>query len=404
MREWLRLLEQRGVDVLALEEKVSHWSVKRLLDKVKNSLTATNKDDFSHEVMDAMAGCLACKACASQCPIKVDVPDFRARFIKLYYSRYNRPLKDHLVAHVETLAPAMALMPTVTNAVLKTKLYKSFSKRALGYVDTPLLSVPTLKQQVEPLAYTEFNLTSLQQLSAEQRQQHVLIVQDPFTSYYDAKSVASLMALINVLGFKPILVPFKPNGKAQHVKGFLSKFAKTAQSTADFLNQLHALNIPMLGMDASLVLCYRDEYKQILADKRGDFSVLLSHEWLLTVLDQLTVSAEKTTDLDYHLFAHCTEKTALPKSEDQWQRIFSHFGLSLTKVAVGCCGMAGTYGHEAVNYDNSKQLFEMSWQAKLDNLKEEQVLVTGFSCRSQSKRFAGLQTRHPVEVLLQALT
>jgi Fe-S oxidoreductase len=66
--------------------------------------------------------------------------------------------------------------------------------------------------------------------------------------------------------------------------------------------------------------------------------------------------------------------------------------------------MAGTYGHEAVNFDNSKQLFEMSWQAKLDKLQAEQVLATGFSCRSQSKRFAGVKARHPVEALLEALS
>ena len=105
----------------------------------------------------------------------------------------------------------------------------------------------------------------------------------------------------------------------------------------------------------------------------------------------------------YKLFAHCTEKTALPKSEQQWLSIFEHFGLSLDKVAVGCCGMAGTYGHEATNLDNSKTLFEMSWQGKLNELKDEQVLVTGFSCRSQAKRFAKVQARHPVEALAEIL-
>lgn len=408
MREWLRLLQQRDVDVLALEQKVGHWSIKRLLDKVKNSLSASNSDDFSHEVMDAMAGCLACKACASQCPVKVDVPDFRARFINLYYSRYNRPLKDHLVAHVETLAPAMAKMPKVANAVLSTRFYKSFSKKVIGYVDTPLLSVPTLKQHVKQQGYDAFDLTKLKTLSVEEKQNHIFIIQDPFTSFYDAASVASLMSLTKVLGFTPILVPFKPNGKAQHVKGFLAKFAKTAQSSADFLNQLHLLAIPMVGTDASLVLCYRDEYKQVLGDNRGNFNVLLAHEWLIGKLDTIDV---KTTDIkltadnviNYQLFSHCTEKTALVKSEDQWVSIFKRFGLKLNKVAVGCCGMAGTYGHEAVNHDNSKQLFEMSWQAKLDKLKPEQVLVTGFSCRSQTKRFAGLKSRHPVEALFAAL-
>ncbi|REL29489.1 D-2-hydroxyglutarate dehydrogenase YdiJ [Thalassotalea euphylliae] len=409
MREWLRLMENKGVDLLKVEEDLDGWSVKRLLDKVKNtistSLSDKNNNDFSHEVMDAMQGCLACKACASQCPIKVDVPDFRARFINLYHSRYFRPLKDHLVANVETLTPMMAKVPKLTNAVLGSSIYQSFSKTAIGYVDTPLLSYPTLKQRLANRDFTQFDLAKLMLRNEQEKAKTLLVVQDPFTTFYDAKSVEALMVLAKKLGFDPILLPFKPNGKAQHVKGFLSRFANTAKSAADFLNELHGLGIAMVGMDASLALCYRDEYRQILGDKRGDFKVLLAHEWLSKVVEMAVQEEQPSVaaSVDFKLFAHCTEKTALPKSEQQWQQIFSHFGLTLDKVAVGCCGMAGTYGHEAVNLDNSKTLFEMSWQGKLNELKDEQVLVTGFSCRSQAKRFAKVQARHPVEALAQLL-
>ncbi|MCH2055576.1 MAG: FAD-binding oxidoreductase [Thalassotalea sp.] len=402
MREWLRLVEKNGVDVLALEKDINGWSVKQLLDKVRNKFSVNDKQDFSHEVMDAMQGCLACKACASQCPIKVDVPDFRARFINLYHSRYFRPLKDHLVANVESMAPLMAKMPKLTNSVLSTSLYKKFSATRIGYVDTPLLSYPTLKTRLASGDFTQFNLDALKQLPEQERNKTMLVVQDPFTSFYDAKSVEALVLLAKKIGFNPILLPFKPNGKPQHVKGFLSRFAKTAASTSAFLNELHQLNIPMVGMDASLALCYRDEYRQILGDTRGDFEVLLAHEWLLSILGDVDVKAENKT-VDFKLFAHCTEKTALPKSEAQWQQIFEALGLSLDKVAVGCCGMAGTYGHEATNFDNSKNLFEMSWQGKLNTLSEEQVLATGFSCRSQTKRFAKMNARHPVEALAELL-
>jgi FAD/FMN-containing dehydrogenase/Fe-S oxidoreductase len=405
MREWLRLLEHKGVDVLALEQNIQGWSVKRLLDKVKNAFNSANDDDFSHEVMDAMSGCLACKACASQCPIKVDVPDFRARFINLYHSRYFRPLKDHLVANVETLTPLMAIAPRVTNSLISTAVFKSISTKLLGYVDMPKLSVPTLKQLVAQQGYETFDLTKLAALSAEDKAKTLLIVQDPFTSYYDALVVENMMALAKVLGFNPILLPFKPNGKAQHVKGFLAKFAKTAKNTADFLNQLHQLDIAMLGMDASLVLCYRDEYKQTLQAQRGEFNVQLAHEWLLSHLPEIDATRYQIrNEKAYQLFSHCTEKTALPKSEQQWQQIFAHFGLTLSIVSVGCCGMAGTYGHEAVNQQNSKGLFALSWQPKLDNIEEDLALVTGFSCRSQVKRLANKQTLHPVQLLLQQLT
>ena len=424
MREWLRLLEKQGVDILKLEDNInsskSFWSIKEILssaaEKLRiNFISKPQQDDngngdFSHEVMDAMQGCLACKACASQCPIKVDVPDFRSRFINIYYSRYARPLKDHLVANVEILAPLMAKAPKIVNAVLNTKLYEKLSAKTIGYVNTPLLSVPTLKKQVKKSGFSGFNLSKLQGLTTEQRKGYVLIVQDPFTSFYDANTVQSMMSLIKKLGLEPILLPFKPNGKAQHVKGFLARFAKTAKSSSEFLNQLAALDIPMLGMDASMVLCYRDEYAKTLQEKRGDFTVLLAHEWLLSFIEQdssfkaKSVTAELSKDKPFKLFSHCTEKTALVHSENEWQKIFAHFGLPLEKVTVGCCGMAGTYGHEKVNLENSKGLFELSWQPKLDVLASEQILATGFSCRSQVKRFSDLKARHPATALLASLS
>lgn len=412
MREWLRLLEKQGVDILALENQVNHWSVKKLLDstfaKIKFSLfeKEENKNDFSHEVMEAMQGCLACKACASQCPIKVDVPDFRSRFINIYHSRYPRPLKDHLVANVEILAPLMAKAPKLVNSILSLKAYDKLSEKTIGYVNTPLLSVPTLKSQVKKAGYSGFDLAKLQGLTDQQRKGYVLIVQDPFTSFYDANTVESMMALIRKLGLEPILLPFKPNGKAQHVKGFLARFANTAKSSSEFLNQLAKLNIPMIGMDASMVLCYRDEYTKTLGDKRGDFNVLLAHEWLSLFIEQDQLFKRDVIDNQsgFKLFAHCTEKTALVNSENEWASIFSHFGLILEKVSVGCCGMAGTYGHEKTNLENSKGLFELSWQPKLAESSPTQILATGFSCRSQVKRLTELKAKHPVEALLNALS
>jgi Fe-S oxidoreductase len=411
MREWLRLLENKGVDILALEENIQGWSVRKLLEqtvlKVKNQFNRENSYDFSHEVMEAMSGCLACKACASQCPIKVDVPDFKARFVNLYHSRYFRPVKDHLVANVEILAPMMAKAPVIINKVISSKLYDKISSATIGYVNTPLLSVPTLQNKVdtgiEQGIYEKFDLTALQQMSAVELAKRVLIVQDPFTSFYDAQTVAAMMKLAYKLGYKPILLPFKPNGKAQHVKGFLSRFAKTAKSAADLLNKIHQLSIPMIGVDASLVLCYRDEYNSVLGDKRGDFQVLLSHEWLTEAVKNKTQNVTTPAQTNFKLFAHCTEKTALPNSENEWLAIFNRFELSLNKVAVGCCGMAGTYGHEKTNFDNSKSLFELSWKQKLHGLSQEQILATGFSCRSQVKRLAEMSSSHPVVVLLACL-
>jgi FAD/FMN-containing dehydrogenase/Fe-S oxidoreductase len=399
MREWLRLTEQQGVDVLATEHQLQQnkLSLNDMWQRIKNTLAKRQGEpDFSHEVMEAMEGCLACKACAGQCPIKVDVPSFRARFLQLYHSRYLRPAKDYIVANIERTAPLLAKAPRLVNFVLKRKVTAKLLKHTVGYVDTPLLSYPTLAQRVDN-KYV-FNLSTLQQLTLAQRQKTLLLVQDPFTSFYEAELVADALSLLEKLGFNPVLLPFLPNGKPQHVKGFLREFARTASTAAQFLNQVHMLGLPMLGLDASLVLVYRDEYNKALGSERGDFNVQLLHEWLA----QQTLPQVQQPG-DYALLAHCTEKTALPATEKTWQQIFAGVGLNLTPISVGCCGMAGTYGHEAQNLHNSTALFDMSWRAPVAQFGTQQILVTGFSCRSQVKRLVGDKPKHPLQALLAAL-
>lgn len=401
IREWLRQLSEQGIDPVALEQELltKRPSIKQIIDRIRNRINKDKEYDYSHEVHDAMMGCLACKACASQCPIKVDVPSFRSRFLNIYHSRYQRPMKDYMVANIETMLPIMATMPKIINAVLKQPLTQTLTEKTLGYVDMPLLSVPTLKDRCKEQNIATFNLEQLKGISDSERQKYVLIVQDPFTSYYDAKVVSDFVELIKRLGLKPLLLPFKPNGKAQHIKGFLKQFTTTAKTTSDFLNQVAVLNIPMVGVDPALVLCYRDEYSEILADKRGEFTVLTVHEWLIPRLTSFT-KANVFDTRPWQLFAHCTEKTKMPNAEKEWGEIFKHFGLLLQAVPVGCCGMAGTYGHEADKLETSKAIYDLSWRGNLANLDKERCLITGYSCRSQVKRFEGEQLQHPLQAIL----
>ncbi|SUX85954.1 FAD-binding oxidase [Citrobacter koseri] len=187
------------------------------------------------------------------------MPEFRSRFLALYHTRYLRPLRDHMVATVESYAPLMARAPKTFNFFLNQPLVRNLAKKHIGMVDLPLLSTPSLQQQMVGHRSANMTLEQLELLSQEQKERTVLVVQDPFTSYYDAQVVADFIRLVEKLGIQPVLLPFSPNGKAQHIKGFLNRFAKTAKKTAEFLNRVAQLRIPMVGVDPALVLCYRDE-------------------------------------------------------------------------------------------------------------------------------------------------
>jgi Fe-S oxidoreductase len=310
----------------------------------------------------------------------------------------------------------MAKFPRFFNFFLTSSIIKTGIKKVIGYVDAPLLSYPTLANRIKSIECTH-DVAALKQLSDAQRANYVVIVQDPFTSFYDAQCVEKMMKVIKMLGYQPVLLPFSPNGKAQHVKGFLKRFENTAKTTSALLNTIASLDLTMVGADASLVLCYRDEYAKILGNSRGDFTVNTLTEWLsvvpserISALATIAKNSNKTKTLDsnvsYKLLAHCTEKTALPKTESQWQSLFELFGMKLDIVPVGCCGMAGTYGHEVEQLENSKGIYDLSWAqpVKIAVQNNNKILATGYSCRSQVKRFDSARPQHPIEAIFDVLT
>ncbi len=170
VREWLRLLADRGIDPVKLEKELpeKRASLRTLIERTRNSWHARRGEyDFSHEVKEAMSGCLACKACSTQCPIKIDVPEFRSRFLQIYHSRYLRPMRDHLVATVESYAPLMARAPKTFNFFMSR--VRSLSAKHIGMVDLPLLSVPSLQRQMVGHRTANMTLEQLEQLDEAQK-------------------------------------------------------------------------------------------------------------------------------------------------------------------------------------------------------------------------------------------
>ncbi|WP_044470933.1 D-2-hydroxyglutarate dehydrogenase YdiJ [Mannheimia massilioguelmaensis] len=410
IREWLRLMANENISPEQLDFRQTHIKHSELIEKFRNTINKwRGKYDFSNEVKTAMDTCLACKACASQCPIKIDVPSFRAKFFYFYHQRYVRPPKDYIVANLELVAPYMAKQTKFFNFFMNSRFVKVVTEKTMGMIDIPLLSEPNLQQQLVEIGYQGKTLEQLENLSSTEKSNMLLIVQDPYTSYYDATVVADFVELCQRLGFKPILLPFKPNGKAQHIKGFLGQFARTAKNQAEFLNRMALLGLPLVGIDPAIVLSYRDEYKEILQAQRGNFHVLTAHEWLTSQLDSVLIKtavenlqkSNRTLNThEWHFFPHCTEQTFMPNSPKEWQQIFIAFGQQLKLEKVGCCGMAGVFGHEIKNQEMSCDIYNSSWGAKLTGKNTEYCLATGYSCRSQVARLEGQELKHPVQALL----
>ncbi|WP_435531305.1 D-2-hydroxyglutarate dehydrogenase YdiJ [Ramlibacter albus] len=397
IREWLRLQGAAGIDVLEAEQRAPSF-LASLPERWRNSRRRGHEADFSHEVYDAMAGCLACKSCAGQCPVKVNVPEFRSRFLALYHARYLRPLKDYLVGSLEYTIPFLATMPAVYNTIMSAGFVQRWLARRAGMVDSPLLSRFAWRKHLQTWGVRNASQRSLQARTPQERARSVVFVQDAFTRYFESPVAASFIELAARLGFTVYLAPFLPNGKPLHVQGFLRAFDRAARNNAAQLRELARSGIPMVGLDPAMTLVYRQEYRKVPGLEMPD--VLLPQEWLLEVMPQAPLAAESSR---FRLLAHCTEKTNVPSSSSDWGRVFERAGLQLATEATGCCGMSGTYGHETRNVATSRAIFELSWGAVVDRCAPEELLATGYSCRSQVDRLRARRLRHPVEVLVAAM-
>ncbi|BFM11104.1 FAD-binding and (Fe-S)-binding domain-containing protein [Simiduia litorea] len=393
IREWLKQLAERDVDPIAVAKNSRNKSFLASLPvRLKNSFS---KDyDFSHEVMDSMSGCLACKSCVGQCPVKVDVPEFRSKFLELYHTRYLRPLKDYFVGGLEFMMPAMVKVPWLYNGLMRLSPVKYLLKHLAGMVDSPLLTGISIEKTLAELGVLWATPENLLCLTDAERAKTVAIVQDAFISFFETQVLIDNIKLLRQLGFTPMVVPFMANGKPLHVHGFRARFERTAQKNSAMLNTLKQAGVPLIGLEPSMTLAYRAEYVKVMGDEAP--KVELIQEWLAKADWTQTTDTPKA----FKLLAHCTEKTNATASIKDWQTVFARAGHSLSIIDVGCCGMAGTYGHETRNRENSEKLFDLSWRKPVTDNAAENLLATGFSCRSQTERLAGITLQHPAQALL----
>jgi len=399
-KEWLRrlaLLNLDPVDEARRLRATPGWRTWGI--RLRNTLArGQGEPDFSHEVKEAMDGCLSCKSCVGGCPIKVNVPSFRAKFLELYYARYLRPAKDYLVATLEHLLPTMARIHGLYNGLVGCWAGREGMRR-LGLVDSPLLTGIDLRRAIAARGWALATPDALRALSDEERRRSVVVVQDAYTSYFESQLVLDILELLQRLGFRPWLAPYRPNGKALHIHGFLGAFERVARNSAVDLRALAATGVTLVGVDPAMTLTYRDEYVEALGTDAVP-NVLLLQEWLVRHAPE----RPSTQAVVYRMLPHCTEHSTVAGATKDWVTLFARLGLKLDVLSCGCCGMAGTYGHGTKNRESSERIYALSWKRHVEGQQEVgRLLATGYSCRSQVKRFGGVALLHPAQALLAAL-
>ncbi|MGP2475201.1 FAD-binding and (Fe-S)-binding domain-containing protein (plasmid) [Acinetobacter baumannii] len=363
---------------------------------LRREQTGEQTDSFEHEVYEALHGCLSCKSCTGQCPVKVDIPAAKAQFLAKYRQRYGRQIRDYLLARLEGWLPKMSLVAGLYNVMQRFSWMKQLQQKYFKLVDLPLFHPQAKVNLAQHGAIVLDDVEQLMKRAGEK----VIIVQDAFTRYFDTPVLLETVALCRKLGITPYILPYLENGKPLHVHGFLDEFEKIKQHNVQLFQRVAKSNVPMIGIDPAMTLVFRQEYQE--GTKALDYQVLLLQEWLNRVIEKKQLKLKPQQSTVFQLASHCTERTQMADSVNVWQQIFDKFGLELKALKLGCCGMAGTYGHEAEHRELSKQIYAQSWQKQID-VHGERVLATGYSCRTQVKRFSEQGVVHPIQILNRCL-
>ena len=182
--------------------------------------------------------------------------------------------------------------------------------------------------------------------------------------------------------------------------GFLGAFERIAATNAAMLQDLAATGVELVGLDPSMTLTYRSEYAGALDASRLP-KVLLVQEWLARHRDALP-SGGRRARTSFCRIARSAPRRSPPCATGP--TVFAAFGLRLTILPSGCCGMAGTWGHEAEHRATSEHIYSLSWAQHVAGAgRSGTLLADGYSCRSQAKCIDGVMLLHPLQALLSAV-
>ena len=355
--------------------------------------TEQDYDDIENALNVSLKTCLSCKACTTLCPVQVDIPLMKSRFLARYHSRHARPVRHRLLGRMEELLAIGRTLPRLANALGQSAPMRRLLRRYFGLVDLPTFSNKRWDSHCRVVT-TE----SLRSIDRDIIDRTIVLVEDGFTASFDRSVPVAAAALLTYLGYDVRRLPPRRNGKLLHLLGMRDRFARIAAARVAEYAQIAAIGVRLVGLDAATSLMFEQEYREFVTDFRG---AVIGVETLLAddiAAGRLVIDTPHADKGRYRLLGHCTGTALRPDTLAKWVNVLGDFGLTAEPVRTGCCGMAGLFGHEAETLAISRRLFDLSWRDAVA-VAPDAVLATGYSCRSQTKRLAGIRLLHPVELL-----
>lgn len=368
---------------------------------------STKPNRFDHEeIKEVMDLCLSCKGCKSECPSNVDVAKLKAEFLQHYYDAKGVPFRSKLIANFSKSAKLGSIVPGLYNFAVTTPAISNLIKKVSGF--NVKRSMPTLYKTTLKKWWKKHQTAKGKQQTAKKK---VYLFCDEFTNYNDTEIGIKSILLLEKLGYEVIIPTHEESGRAWLSKGLIRDAKKIANKNVRLLKDLITAEVPLIGIEPSAILTFRDEYIDLADDDQFEAAKeLAKHVWIIdefiaSEIEKGNITGDKFTKekRDIKLHGHCHQK-ALSSLTHSVKILSLPENYSVEVIPSGCCGMAGSFGYEEEHYDISMKIGELVLFPAVRNSKEETVIAApGTSCRHQIKDGTGKKALHPVEVLYEAL-
>jgi Fe-S oxidoreductase len=372
---------------------------------LREFLTHSDKQNrYDHkEIYEVMSLCLSCKACKSECPSNVDMAKLKAEFLQHYYDANGVPLRSRLIANFTATAKLGSIAPGVYNYFMQNRVVGSLIKKLSGFAVKR--SMPKLSNQTLHSWYKQNYKAPINPIK------HIYLFCDEFTNYNDAEIGIKALKLLTALGYEVIIPKHIESGRAWLSKGLVREAKKIANKNISLLGGIVNEQNPMIGLEPSAILTFRDEYPDLASDENLFSANTLSansyfiDEFLAKEMEAGHIKKEQFTEdsKSILLHGHCQQK-AIGNLADSVKILSLPSNYQVETIPSGCCGMAGSFGYEKEHYDLSMQIGELVLLPAVRSKHPETIIAApGTSCRHQIKDGAQTKALHPVEVLFEAL-
>jgi len=355
----------------------------------------------SAEVAGVMDLCLSCKGCKSECPSNVDVTRLKAEWQQHYHDTHGVPLRSRLVAGYARSMRLAALAPALYNWAVAAPDVSRWIKRFAGFA--PERSLP-------PLHGTTLAAWHARHANPTERAYphgRVYLFCDEFTNYSDTPLGIKAVQLLNRLGYEVVIPAHVESGRAHLSKGLVRDARALAIRNVELLKDVITADAPLIGLEPSAMLGFRDEYPDLMPPHLKAAAAALAKNALLidefiareAAAGRIRSGSFRARERTIKLHGHCYQK-ALSSQSPTVRMLELPAGHKVSLIPSGCCGMAGSFGYEAEHYALSQQIGELVLFPAVRGTPADTLLAApGTSCRHQIKDATGRIALHPVEIL-----